>query len=292
MASKSDPKETPKGTDPPQPKRRGPPPEELPAYNGPTFGLDAGKVEEIPLDRLDTGDQTFQYRVDLRAEALVDSVKSHGIQVPLVARPRPHKDGYYQLICGFRRATAAKLAGLTKVPVVVRELDDQQAQILSYAENEQRKTFNDLDRAQAFAKLRDAKKTTEQIASLFRLGERQVQRLEALLKYPDALKKAVGDEDSGVSTTHALIIMQASRKLGAKLDVAEWVKRIKKEKLSLDALRQAIREETRPKRSRRKLVRRKGDIVSFNLKAVRKADDDERKRAISELQEILKRLKG
>jgi len=272
--------------------RRGRRPAELPAYGGPSFGLDSGKVDEIPLEKLDVEDTTFQFRVDLRAEALVDSVKSHGIQVPLVARPRPRKDGHYQLICGFRRATAAKLAGLTKVPVVVRDLDDQRAQILSYAENEQRKTFSDLDRAQAISKLRESGNKTEVIAGLLRLGDRQVQRLEALLSYPDILKRAVGDEGSGVTTTHALIVMQASLKFGSKLDVAEWVKRIKKEKLSLHDLKQALREETRPRHSRRKLVRRKGDIVSFNLKAVRKADDEERKRAISELEGILKRLKS
>ena len=274
------------------PKRRGRPPKELPAYDGPTFGLEPGKVQDIPLENLSLEDTTFQFRVELRAEALVDSIKNHGIQMPLVARPRPRKEGHYQLICGFRRATAAKLAGLTKVPVVVRELDDQQSQILSYAENEQRKTFSDLDRAQAVAKLRESKKTTAQIAGLLRLRDRQVQNLEALLSYPDVLKRAVGDEGSGVTTSHALILMQASRKLGSKFDVPEWVKRIRKEKLSLDLLKQAIREETKPKRSRQKLVRRRGDIVSFNLKALRKADDEERDRAVSELQGILKKLKG
>lgn len=292
MSPEHDTKETHEEPAETQPKRRGRPPKELPAYEGPTFALDSGKVEEIPLDRLGVDDTTFQFRVDVRAEALIDSVKSHGIQIPLVARPRPRKEGYYQLICGFRRATAAKLAGLDKVPVVVRHLDDQQARILSYAENEQRKTFNDLDRAQAISKLREAKNTTAQIAGLLRLGDRQVQRLEALLQYPDVLRRAVGDETSGVTTTHALILMQAARRPGAKVDVGDWVKRVKKERLSLDGLRQALREEGRPRRNRRRLVRRKGDVVSFNVKAIHKAAEDQRKLAISELEGILKRLKG
>ncbi|MBI5499773.1 MAG: ParB/RepB/Spo0J family partition protein [Deltaproteobacteria bacterium] len=280
------------GVGEPEPKRRGRPPKELPAYEGPAFGLEASKVEQVSTARIDIEDTTFQFRVDLRAEALVDSIRSHGIQTPLVLRLPPGNTGYYQIVCGFRRATAAQMLRLSTVPAVVRDLDDQQAQILSYAENEQRKTFSDLDRAQAIAKLRASKKTTAQIAGLLRLGDRQVQRLEALLEYPEVLRRAVGDEDSGVTTTHALVLMQASRKPGAKLDVADWVKRIRKEKLSLDALRQALREEARPKRSQRKLVRRKGDIVSFNLKAVKKADEGERKQAISELEGILKKLKG
>jgi ParB family chromosome partitioning protein len=274
---------------PETPKRRGRPPKPTQPYPGPTFGIDEGKVEQVALDDLRLDDTTYQFRVALNAEALVDSVKTHGIQIPLIARRLP-KTGKLQLVCGFRRANAARLAGLERVPVVVRELSDEQAHILSYAENEFRRTMNDLDRAHAIAKLRETGKTVEQVAELYRLSDRQVRRLQELQDYPDVVRRAVADEESGVTTTHALLLMQAERRYRA-FDVAAWIRRVRKERLSVDDLRQAIRQEVGSGRRKTAPFRKRGDRVVFSIKALQEAPARTREAAVRQLREILKELK-
>jgi len=272
----------------PRPERAA---EKLPAYDGDAFGLEAGKVQQIAIEDLNLDDQTYRFRVDLRHELLVDSIKSHGMQIPLIARPQPKKDKL-QLVCGFRRAYAAKAAGLKKVPVVVRELGDEQAYVLSYAENEFRKTFGDLDRAAAIMKLKTSGKTTVQVAALYRLGERQVQRLDALTDYPAVLKNAVGDHESGVSLAHALHLMQAEKKYKG-FDVAEWVKRVKKEKLSIKDMLAGIHADFGKKRrtARSFSVSGGGDHVAFTVSALLAAPGRTREAALRRLEDVVRQLR-
>ena len=161
------------------PKRKGRPPKPPMPYDGPMFGLSDTEVTDVPLAHLDVEDTTFQCRVTLKPELLVDSVKNHGIQVPLVVRKHPRKKDKFQIVCGFRRATAAQQIGYVRVPCVIRDLKDEEAHILSYAENECRKTLGDLDRANGIAKLRATKKTTAQVAAV-PAQRAPVQRLEGL----------------------------------------------------------------------------------------------------------------
>ncbi|MBP1577600.1 MAG: ParB/RepB/Spo0J family partition protein, partial [Oscillospiraceae bacterium] len=64
---------------------------------------------------------------------LADSIKEHGVLQPLVVRPRPN--GLYQIVAGERRWRAARAAGLSEVPVVVRELTDEEAYEIALVEN-------------------------------------------------------------------------------------------------------------------------------------------------------------
>jgi len=83
-------------------------------------------LKELPVDLLERGE--MQPRVDMRPEALqelADSIRSQGIAQPILVRPA--EGGKYEIVAGERRWRAAQLAGLTKVPAVVRDLDDTQA---------------------------------------------------------------------------------------------------------------------------------------------------------------------
>lgn len=273
------------------PKRRGRPPKPPMPYDGPTFGLEKSQVTELALDEIDIEDTTFQCRVALRPELLVDSIRHHGIQMPLVIRKHPKKKGRFQVVCGFRRATAAKLAGLAKVPVVVRDLTDEQAHILSYAENEYRKTLTDMDRANGIAKLRQQGKSQEQVARLYRLSDRQVRRLQELLDYPDVVKRAIDDEQSGVTTTHAMLIMQASRKHGSKFDVGSWVAKVRRNKLAVEDIKRMIRKELGGGRRPRFSFRRRGDRIALNLAAFRVAPEATRAKVIEQLESVVTDMK-
>ena len=82
---------------------------------------------------------------------LADSIRQHGVLQPLVVRPLP--GGGYQLVAGERRWRAARMAGLSQVPVVVKELDDTQVLELALIENLQRQDLNPMEEAAGYQEL-------------------------------------------------------------------------------------------------------------------------------------------
>lgn len=107
------------------------------------------KIREIPLDQLvPFKDHPFKVIDDESMMDTVQSIREHGILLPLIARPMP--DGKYEIVSGHRRSHAGKLAGLEIVPVIVRELDDDAAVILMVDSNLQRENILPSERAFAF----------------------------------------------------------------------------------------------------------------------------------------------
>ena len=80
---------------------------------------------------------------------LADSIKRHGVLQPLVVRPIPGT-GTYQIVAGERRWRAARMAGLTDVPVVIRELDDSETAEIALIENLQREDLNPIEEAEGY----------------------------------------------------------------------------------------------------------------------------------------------
>lgn len=107
------------------------------------------KIREIPLNQLvPFKDHPFKVIDDESMMDTVQSIREHGILLPLIARPIP--DGKYEIVSGHRRSHAGKLAGLETVPVIVRELDDDAAVILMVDSNLQRENILPSERAFAF----------------------------------------------------------------------------------------------------------------------------------------------
>lgn len=79
--------------------------------------------------------------------SLCDSIKRNGLLQPITVRKR--EDGYYELIAGERRLRACKMAGLTKIPCVVMQMDDRQSAILGLVENVQRQDLNFFEEAES-----------------------------------------------------------------------------------------------------------------------------------------------
>ena len=225
-------------------------------------------VRQVPLAQIDLRDARFRFRLLLKPESLVDSVRSHGIQIPLIVRRGTSPVHPFQLVCGFRRAHAAALVGLDTVPAMIRDLADDEAFVLSYTENDHRKTLSDLDRANAIAQFLRAGKTIPEVAHHLRLSDRQVQHLKGLLDYPAPLRAALEHESSGMQTTHAIMLMHAKRKHGGALHLVDWIEYIRSEGPSVCELKAALREQfdaVRPP----SLLRCRGDQVGFNLKTLR-----------------------
>jgi ParB family chromosome partitioning protein len=113
------------------------------ANNGPQMELEINLIAANP----------YQPRREFSNEKLTelaDSIRIHGIIQPLLAR---EIDGKYQLIAGERRLRAAKLAGLTTVPVVIKEMSEQSMMEVAIVENIQRENLNPIEEAEAFRRL-------------------------------------------------------------------------------------------------------------------------------------------
>ncbi|MDB5165379.1 MAG: parB [Candidatus Saccharibacteria bacterium] len=121
---------------------------------------------------------------------LAASIKEHGILQPIVVTA---KNGAYQIVAGERRYRAAKMAGLQKIPVLIRTLSAQHKLELSLIENIQRRDLNPLETATAYLKLRDQfNLTLEQIGA--RVGGKSVSAISntlRLLRLPDVVKTAM-----------------------------------------------------------------------------------------------------
>ena len=107
------------------------------------------KVRMIPLDELHPfAHHPFKVKDDEAMQDTVESVKAYGVLVPAIARPR--EEGGYELVAGHRRHRASLLAGLAEMPVIVRELDDDEATIIMVDSNLQRETLLPSERAFAY----------------------------------------------------------------------------------------------------------------------------------------------
>lgn len=126
---------------------------------------------------------------------MVDSIREHGVLEPLVVAKTP---AGYQIIAGERRWRSSKIAGLTKVPVIIKETTPQGMLEMAIIENVQRVDLNALERAQAFKRLLDEfNLSTGEIAIKVGKSASYVSNTLRLLTVPDVLKDALA---SGATT--------------------------------------------------------------------------------------------
>ena len=135
---------------------------------------------------------------------LADSIAKHGVIQPLLVRPMP--DGSYQLVAGERRWRASRMAGLTEVPVVIKELSDDEAMALALIENLQREDLNAIEEAQGIKALMDTLSLTQDEAAE-RVGKSRpaVANALRLLKLPDSVIALVSDGKLSPGPARALL---------------------------------------------------------------------------------------
>lgn len=114
--------------------------------------LEQSAYRELPIYKVEPNpDQPRREFDEEELQALADSITVHGVIQPLTVREMPN--GYYQIIAGERRWRAARIAGLTDVPVVVIEADDKKAMELALIENLQRQDLNPVEEAMGYQSL-------------------------------------------------------------------------------------------------------------------------------------------
>lgn len=138
---------------------------------------------------------------------LADSIKEYGVLQPLVVRPLP--DGSYQLVAGERRWRASRMAGLSSVPVVIRELTDSQAMELALIENLQREDLNAIEEAAGYRELMDRfGLTQEQVAQRVGKSRPVITNAMRLLNLPEDVREMVVDGRLSAGHARALLSLE------------------------------------------------------------------------------------
>jgi ParB family chromosome partitioning protein len=159
---------------------------------------------EIPLDRLDANPYQTRTSLDEKSlDELADSISSLGLLEPIVVRP---KNGRYQVIAGERRVKACYLAGMHKIPAVVREVTDEQAAEMTVIENLQREDINPMDQARGFRRLiSEFGLTPDQIAERTGKGNSTVLNSLRLLHLPEPVQDKV--QSGALTAGHAKALL-------------------------------------------------------------------------------------
>ena len=153
--------------------------------------IDLGaEPSEVEIDSIVPGPMQPRTHFDEASlESLADSIRAHGIVQPLLVRRR---DGGYELIAGERRWRAAKLAGISRVPVVVKEVADDNLLEIALIENIQRENLNPIEEAQAYQKLIETVGLTQEaLASRVGRDRSYITNYLRLLRLPEDVQQLV-----------------------------------------------------------------------------------------------------
>jgi len=166
-------------------------------------------------------------------DELAASIRESGVLQPILVRPGAVG---YEIVAGERRARAARLAGLTEIPALVRAYDDDQVMLLSLVENVQRRDLNPIDRAQAYKRLVGRLSIThEEAARRLGLERSSVTNMIRLLELPEEVRELV--RGAALSMGHARALLG----LADDLDQLKLAERIIKEGLSVRAVEDLVR---------------------------------------------------
>ena len=169
-------------------------------------GDDTSGLVELDIDRIQRG--KYQPRQVFEQESLqelADSIRSQGIVQPIVVRP---EGKHFELVAGERRWRAAQLAGLQKVPAVIRELDSKSAAAIALIENIQREDLNPLEEAQAYLRLiEEFDLTHQQVADSVGRSRASVSNLLRLLDLAEPVKQQVNKGLLNMGHARALLAL-------------------------------------------------------------------------------------
>lgn len=206
----------------------------------------AGEVNTIRLSEIEPN--LSQPRKDFDEAALselADSIAAHGVLQPLLVRPTPN--GTYQIVAGERRWRAARLAGLSEVPVLIKELSDEENDQLALIENLQREDLNAIETAEGYRSLMERYgMTQEQLSEAVGKSRPAIANSLRILNLPKEIIPMVAE--GKISAGHAKAILSAPE--DKRLELA---KKIAEEGLSVrEAERLAAKKEAEPKKAAKK----------------------------------------
>lgn len=178
-------------------------------------------------------------------EELAQSIKQHGVLQPLLVRPIP--SGGYQLVAGERRWRACRIAGLTKVPVVIKELTDTETMEIAIIENLQREDLNPIEEAEGLQALIDkCGYTQEEVATSVGKSRPAIANSLRLLRLPTEVREMTKNGEISAGHARALLafdndamMLEAAKNIVSNKMTVRDVERLAK-----------IKETTEPRRRR------------------------------------------
>lgn len=146
---------------------------------------------------------------EVELEDLAQSIREHGIVQPIVVRPAPENREHFELIAGERRWRAAQRAGLTEIPVILRDVDDRVALELAIIENVQRADLNPVEEAMGYQLLIDDHDYTQaDLAQVIGKSRSHVANTLRLLKLPPEVQGLINDGALTAGHARTLITME------------------------------------------------------------------------------------
>ena len=204
-------------------------------------------MEELKIIQLsEIQKNPYQPRKDFSEEKiqeLAQSIKENGLIQPIIVRQSPVIG--YEILAGERRYRASIVAGLSEVPVIVKNLSDQDMMVHSIIENLQREDLNPVDEAKAYQSLIDKGFTHADIAEKMGKSRPYITNLVRLLNLSPSILKEV--ESGRLSQAHARLLINLS-----KNDQENLLKRIQAEDLSVRQVERLLQEKKQEKKIREK----------------------------------------
>ncbi len=201
---------------------------------------------ELPINEIiPNRDQPRKTFDEAALEELAQSIRQHGVLQPLLVRPIP--SGGYQLVAGERRWRASRMAGLKKVPVVIKELTDTETMEIAIIENLQREDLNPIEEAEGLQALIDkCGYTQEEVAASVGKSRPAIANSLRLLRLPQEVRDMTQSGEISAGHARALLafdndamMIEAARNIVSKKMTVRDVERLAK-----------IRETTEPRRRR------------------------------------------
>lgn len=147
-------------------------------------------------------------------QELANSIADHGVLQPILVRPQIY--GGYQIVAGERRYRASRMAGLTEIPAIVRELDDSQTMQLALIENLQRQDLSPMEEAQGYRTLMDSYGfSQEEVARTVGKSRSAVANTLRLLGLPEEIKPLLTDGKLSAGHARALLGLEDPKSIDA-----------------------------------------------------------------------------
>jgi len=197
---------------------------------------------ELSLDKIRTNEnqprKTFYIET---LEELAASIKERGVLQPITVRPLHGKDeGFYEIVMGERRFRASKIAGLSTIPAVVKELSDEEAATDALLENYQREDMNPIEKARAVQGLLQFM-SYEKVGKTLGVSETTIRRMLELLELPLAIQQELiqkpGPGEGPFNEGHARLLISVNDDPAAQ---TRLVQKVKQEKLNVSDLEKII----------------------------------------------------
>jgi ParB family transcriptional regulator, chromosome partitioning protein len=149
---------------------------------------------------------------------LSQSIRAHGVVQPIIVRRKPDSPDMYEIVAGERRWRAAQIAGLTEIPVIIRDIDDRAALEIAIVENVQRADLNAIEEALGYQQLVDEHSYTQlDLAGIIGKSRSHVANTLRLLKLPEQVRDMLISNQLSAGHARALIAIEDPLKLALKI---------------------------------------------------------------------------